>query len=200
MVGLTAACGSAQDLAGSTTKSHSTSIVFNRRIGPVSFGERRAQVTRTLGRGIAEQLQDPHVYPVRYYPQADIYVAYTQPPAVIVDYHHPPKVEPPAADLILTRSTQYRINGVGVGSSLRQLQRRVAVVCFEPLRNVATGPSFKITAHTIPTECQHGPTAKAPVTEFWIDTRTKTVSEVEIVTGLCSVAPATNMLAVCQGG
>jgi hypothetical protein len=198
VVGLTAGCGSSKHVADSHAQSHSTSIVFDHRIGPVSYGEPKAQISKALGHGIAGFRVAGALFTA--YPQYGLYVAYTQPPAVYLDYRHPPKIKPPTAIHILTRSTQYKIHGIGVGSSLRQLQQQLAVVCFDTPRNVVTGPSFTITSHTVPTECQHGPTLNVPVTVFRIDTRTKRVTLIEIVNGECSVSPATTTLTVCTPG
>jgi hypothetical protein len=179
VVGVTAGCGSSKQVLGSNPHGQGTSIVLDHRIGPVSFAEPRARVTKTLGRGLVAQL--PPIYPVRYYPLEGIYVAYTHPPAVYVNYRHPPKSKPPTAVLILTRSTRFRIHGVGVGSSLRQLENQVPVVCFSGTRYHPSSTGFHITYTSAPVTCEHGhPTTNLPVTVFKISPKTKRVTQITI--------------------
>src|SRR5215467_2024011 len=116
-------CGSSRHAVTQETKAAKTrtGIVLDHRIGAVSFAEPEPRITKALGKGVVASL-DGHR--LRYYPTAGIYVDY--PP------NHPPG-RPTAAVIIVTRSARYRTRsgvGVGVGSSLRQLRRRVKVRCY----------------------------------------------------------------------
>jgi len=71
-------------------------IALDHRIGPVSFAERKPQVTKALGPGVAARL-DGHL--LRLYPKVGIYVAY--PP-------NPPKGKQTIAFFIVTRSARYK--------------------------------------------------------------------------------------------
>jgi hypothetical protein len=135
-------------------------VALDHRIGPVSFGEPKPQVTKALGRGVAARL-DGHR--IRFYPRVGIYVAY--PP-------NPPKGVQTIAAFIVTRSAHYKTrSGVGVGPSLRDLRRHVRVRCYN-------GPP------SAPSECQHEKAnIKLPFTVFNIDPTTKRVTEVAIVPG-----------------
>jgi hypothetical protein len=137
-----------------------TGIALDHRIGPVSFAEPEPRITKALGKGVVASL-DGHR--LRYYPTAGIYIDY--PP------NHPPG-GPTAAVIIVTRSTRYRTpSGVGVGSSLRQLRRRVKVRCYP----VST---------STPDTCQHERSNQnLPFTVFNIDPTTKRVSQVAVVLG-----------------
>ena len=97
----------------------------------------------------------------RYYRKAGIYVVYS--PGA-------PKGVQQLSFLVVTRSAQYKTrSGVGVGSSLRQLRRRVRVRCYR---------------YPAPSQCQHEPAnVNRPFTGFKVDPTTKRVIEVAIVTG-----------------
>ena len=133
-------------------------IALDHRIGPVSLGEPKAQVTKALGPGVAVRL-DAHRF--RYYRKVGLYVVYSP---------GPPKGVQQLSFLVVTRSAQYKTrSGVGVGSSLRQLRRRVRVRCYR---------------YPAPSQCQHVPAnVNRPFTGFKVDPTTKRVIEVAIVTG-----------------
>jgi len=92
-------------------------IVIGRRIGAVKVGESKAQIVKALGRGTPAQVEGN---PARFYGKLGIYVLY------------PPKRSLPRRVFIVeTRSARYKTSSrIGVGSSLRQLQRAVQVTCF----------------------------------------------------------------------
>lgn len=158
VAGLSAGCGSSFD------PPHRTSIALGHHIGPVSYGEPHARITKTLGRGLVGVQLDGQLYSS--YPEYGIYVAY--PPIYVDGGTFSPQLKPAAAAIVMTRSAQYKTHsGVGVGSTLRELQQRIQVGC-----SIATGMST-------PTRCQYGnPTA---TTVFAINPKTKRVSQVAIV-------------------
>ena len=115
-------------------------------------------MTKALGPGVAVRL-DAHRF--RYYRKVGLYVVYSP---------GPPKGVQQLSFLVVTRSAQYKTrSGVGVGSSLRQLRRRVRVKCDR---------------YPAPSQCQHEPAkVNRPFTGFKVDPTTKRVIEVAIVTG-----------------
>ena len=135
-------------------------IVLDRRIGPVSFGEPKPQITKVVGRSVVARING---HPLRFYPEVGIYVDY--PP-------NPPKGKPTIADFVITRSARYKTrSGVGVGSTVRQLRHLVKVRCYP-------------TAVSAPDTCQHERTnINLPFTVFNIDPTTKRVTQVAVVPG-----------------
>jgi hypothetical protein len=161
VVTLTVVCGPAgADLSGH----HRTSIALGRRIGPVSYGEPQAQVTRALGRGLATVFGEQGF---RSYPVDRIYVAY--PPIWVRDMQASVGVTPKSAAIVMTRSPRYRTSsGLGVGSSLRQLHRQITQL------DCSVAPGMRT-----PTKCQDGgPTA---ATVFSINPKTKRVTQIALV-------------------
>lgn len=159
VVVLTVVCGS----AGAARVSHRSSIALGRRIGSVSYAEPRARVTRALGRGL-DVILGQQGY--RFYPVYKIYVAY---PPIYVPGRSVVGLKPRAAAIVMTRSAQYKTDsGLGVGSSLRQLQQHNSQLdCF-----IAPGMST-------PTNCRYG---KPPATTvFTINPKTKRVTQVSLV-------------------
>ena len=153
LVGLTAACGSSSFQASPGP----SVVVLGHSIGPVRYGEPQPRITKTLGRGISGWRLDAGGSSFHAYPLAGIYVEYSGYPA--------------KAEIIVTRDPEYKSHGVGVGSSLRQLQRQVPVVCFNGTRSA-------------PTTCKHGsPNTKLPATVFRINPTTKRVTQVAIAPG-----------------
>lgn len=136
-------------------------IMLDHRIGPVSFAEPKPQVTKTLGRGVAAQL-DGHR--LRFYPKVGIYVVYAA---------GPPKGKRTFAVFIVTRTSRYKTrSGVGVGSTLRQLHEQVKVRCYGG------------TSVSPPDTCQHEKAnINLPFTVFNIDRTTRRVSQVAVVPG-----------------
>jgi hypothetical protein len=129
-------------------------ISLDRRIGPVSFAEPKPEITKALGPGVTARLSG---HPLRFYPKVGIYVDY--PPT-------PPNGRPTSAAFVVTRSPRYKTrSGVGVGSSLRELRRRVKVRCYGDT-------------------CQHErANINLPFTVFNIDRATKRITQVAIVPG-----------------
>jgi len=129
-------------------------IALDRRIGPVSLGEQKPQITKALGRSVVARLSG---HPLRFYAKVKIYVGY--PP-------NPPKGKPTVAAFIATRSTRYKTrSSVGVGSSLRELRHRVTVRCHGDL-------------------CRHErANFNLPFTVFDIDPTTTRITEIAIVPG-----------------
>ena len=129
-------------------------IALDRRIGLVSIGEQKPQITKALGRGVVARLSG---HPLRFYAKVKIYVGY--PP-------YPLKGMPTVAAFIVTRSARYKTrSGVGVGSSLRELRQRVTVRCQRDL-------------------CKHArANFNLPSTVFDIDPTTMRITEIAIVPG-----------------
>ncbi len=136
-------------------------IVLDRRIGPVSFGEPKPEITKVVGGSVVARI-DGH--PLRFYPGVGIYVDYSP---------NPPKGKPTIADFVITRSARYKTrSGVGVGSTVRQLRHLVRVRCYGG------------TAVSAPDTCQHERTnINLPFTVFNIDPTTKRVTQVAVVPG-----------------
>ena len=124
-------------------------IVIGHRIGAVRIGEPKARVTRALGRGIPVRVEGN---PFLFYSKAGIYVLYP-----------PNRSLPRRVFVVMTRSARYETSsGVGIGSSLRQLQRAVHVNCR------SSGQSLV---------CYEG---VAPLTSFRLSKATKRVTEISI--------------------
>lgn len=133
-------------------------IVLDHRIGPVSVGEPRSQVTKSLGRGVPVRVSGNQF---RFYRKVGIYVLY--PP-------HPPKGVEQRVAVVETHSPRYETrSGVGVGSSLGQLRQAIHVKCF---------------GYPVPSQCQHGYSAfNKPGTSFLMDHTTKRVKAIAIAYG-----------------
>jgi hypothetical protein len=143
------------DTATVTLARTTPGIELDDRIGPVSFNESRAAVTKALGDSVAARLAG---HRLRFYPKAGIYVDYAGSGARQV------------AAVVLTRSPHYRTrSGIGVGSSLRQLRSHIEVTCY------GGAPA--------PGQCQHEKAnTNRPFTVFNVDTAHRVV-EVAIVPG-----------------
>jgi hypothetical protein len=130
-------------------------IALGHRIGAVTYAERKSLVDASLGFGELKRL-DHYRGRWVFYPRAVLYVGY---------YSHRGKTYVLA---VATRSPRYKTDtGVGVGSTLRQLQRRIKVTCESDYA-----------------ECQHeGANINLPFTVFNIDPATKRVTEVDIFPG-----------------
>jgi hypothetical protein len=86
----------------------------------------------------------------------------------MMGYYRPKGLKRTDAGIVMTRSARYKTqSGVGVGSTLRQLQQRIPVACF-----IAVGMST-------PTKCQHE--SRATNTVFNINPKTKRVTQVAVV-------------------
>lgn len=99
-------------------------IVIGHRIGAVSVGEPRAQVTKTLGRGAPVQVEG-NLF--RFYAKVGIYVLYPPKPSL-----------PRHVFVVMTRSSRYKTSsGIGVGSTLRQLRQAIHVSCHPSAKSLA---------------------------------------------------------------
>jgi hypothetical protein len=136
-------------------------ITLDRRIGPVSFGEPKPEITKALGPSVVAHING---HPLRFYPTVGVYVDYLR------DRR---KGKPPIADFVITRSGRYTTrSGVGVGSTLRQLRHVVKVRCYGG------------TSVSAPDTCQHEKAnIDLPFTVFDISPKTKRVTQVAIVPG-----------------
>ena len=132
-------------------------IALDHRIGPVRVGEPRVQIEKDSGPAVAAHLRGNKLW---FYPKVDIYVSYAPGPITRLNQ---------VAFYVVTGSARYKTrSGVGVGSSLRQLRRRVDVRCHSGNLIV----------------CQHEKAnSKLPFTVFDLDPRTKRVVAVAIVPG-----------------
>lgn len=127
---LLAACG-----AGSSSRSRT--IVLDRSIGPVTLLERLDKVERALGKGQTLHNNEHYGHYVRY-------------ASVALDVAYAPGRHGEVAFAILTTSSRYRTrDGVGVGSSLRQVRAIKGIECFNG-----------------GLDCQHGNTHNKPGTGF----------------------------------
>jgi len=130
-------------------------IALSHRIGPVSVGESREKIEKYSGPGVAVRLDANKLW---FYAKVGIYVSYAPGPLTRLNQ---------VAFSIVTRSARYRTrSGVGVGSSLRELRRRIRVTCH----------------HGRPLFCQHDTrNSNLPLTVFDVDRTTKRVTAVAIV-------------------
>jgi len=138
-------------MAAGTTR---PGIVLGHRIGAVTFAELRSEVTKALGRGVRASI-DGHR--LRFYRRAGIYIQYAS------------SRGKQFAVIVLTRSPRYKTRrGVGVGSCLDQVRRRVGVTCDRP---------------SSPSQCSHqGANINRPLTVFNLDAAERIV-EVALAPG-----------------
>jgi hypothetical protein len=152
---LLAICVSLLSGCGSTARTSRLGITLDRRIGAVREGESKSNVDAALGHGAERRVNNRGTYVV--YAQAKLRVGF------YTDRGHQFAIE------IDTRSPQYTTgSGIGVGSTLGQLRRRIDVTC-----DVAD-----------PTTCHHPSTISNDTstgTVFKIDPGTKRVTEIDIL-------------------
>jgi hypothetical protein len=153
---LLAACGALLCGCGSTGKPQ-LGIALDHRIGAVREGESKSRVDEALGHGSEKRVNNRATYVT--YGQASLRIGF------YTDRGHQFAIE------IDTHSPQYKTpSGIGVGSTLAQLQRRIDVKC-------DAGYLLRYTCHhpsTITNDTSTG-------TVFAIDSRTKRITEVEIL-------------------
>ena len=132
-------------------------IALDHRIGPVKVGEPRARIEKDSGPAVAVRRDGKTL---SFYPRVGIYVSYAPGPLTRLNQ---------VAFSIMTRSARYETtSGIGVGSPVRQLRRRIRVKCY---------PGNLIV-------CQHErANNNKPFTVFDVDHRTKRVIAVAIVPG-----------------
>jgi hypothetical protein len=143
-------------------------IALDHGIGVVTFGELKTRVDAALGSGKTTHKEQGGFLVI--YPQAGLTVGYGS-------YRGKEHVF-----AILTQSPRYETaSGVGVGTTLDELRKRVQVVCngdgaFKD--GVSTSPA------TDPRDCNHPLNqTNHPFTDFKIDAQTRRVSEVAIFPG-----------------
>jgi len=126
------------------------------RIGVVHFDELKGQVDAAVGPGEVKRL-DRYNGKWISYPRARIYVSY------VTDRGHK------YAFAVVTKSARYRTRShIGVGSTVRQLRRRLKVTC---------DLVDYYTCQTAPANRDH------PFTLFQLDRATRRVAEVQILPG-----------------
>ena len=171
---LLAACGLLLCGCGSTAHSAARpprlGIVFEHRIGPISFGEPKDRVDAALGPGVSK---DPNgrrgASAYVFYPRADLYVGYF------------PAKDALRAAAIITLSPRYKTaTGAGVGTTLEQLRTIANVTC--------AGDGFKhgvlADPSSNPGECNHHEPGTGDgdqvYTYFTLDFTTKRVTQVAV--------------------
>jgi hypothetical protein len=151
---LLAACGGLLCGCGGAASAPQPGIVLDHRIGVVRYGEPKSRVEAALGSGKETPLEG---YSDRFlfYPRGRIYVVYSG-----SNEKH--------AVMINTLASRYKTaSGVGVGSTMQELQKGVAVFC-DARRRLTT--------------CLHaGAKVTAPLTVFSINTATKRITQISIV-------------------
>lgn len=131
----------------------SDAIALDKSIGAVSLGEPKARVVKRLGEGVAVTLRNHRWIS---YPRAAIAVLYISSGSHRLVF------------ALETRSTRYKTHsGIGVGSRLSGLRKRVEVECFAG-RDI---------------ECQHGYRGGGPGTTFLVNAQTHRIKEVFITYG-----------------